>query len=195
MAEGLARAMAVRAGQQQQRQVRSEGDGMSNHGSPLTTPSPAQRNLSMSPGADMTAANSMQSYLSNSSLPAHLRGDVHVGSPSSTSSAGYGNSMRPTSHPTSYGPPPTLEPSVEHHQSGPGSASGSPHMSSVGWQSPNHVASPSHSSANGYSYPEPDMYPTNHAMGQMFYTNAPTGMRRTGNPEGPVKNELWAGAH
>jgi DNA-directed RNA polymerase subunit RPC12/RpoP len=190
VAEGLARAMATRGGP---RQVpRSDGgDGVSTHGSPMTTPSPAQRNMSMSPGAEMAAANSMQSYMSNSSLPVHLRGDVHVGSPSSTSSAGYGSNMRPTSHPTSYGPPPTLEPSIEHHQSGPGSAGGSPHMGSVGWQSPSHVPSPAHS-GNGYVYPDPDTYPPNAGMGQLFYASA--AMRRPQSTEPPVKSELWAGA-
>lgn len=178
---------------------RSDGEQVSNSGSPMTTPSPGQRNLSMSPNAEMATANSMHSYMSNSSLPVHLRNDVHVGSPNSTSSGGYNNGIRPTSHPTGYGPPPTLEPSIEPHQSGPGSASGSPHMSSVGWQSPSHVPSPSHS-GNSYVYPDPDAYPGNPAaMGQMFYNGAQQ-MRRPQSTEPPaggydtVKRELWAGA-
>ena len=146
----------------------------------------------MSPGAEMAAANNLHSYMSNSSLPVHLRGDVHnVGSPSSTSSVGYGSGMRPTSHPTGYGPPAILEPSIEQHQSGPGSAGGSPHLSSVGWHSPSHMPSPSHS-GNSYVYPEPDAYPHNPAMNQMFYATA--AMRRPQSTEPPVGKVLWAGA-
>jgi hypothetical protein len=131
----------------------------------------------------------------------HLRGDVHAGSPTSTTSSAYNPGMRPTSHPTGYGPPSTLEPSVEH-QPGPGSAVGSPHVSSVGWQSPSHAASPTHSSGGGgYVYPDPESYPSNTSMSQMFYSSAPN-MRRTGSAEPgsapyDVKSrgsELWAGA-
>ncbi|KAF5525356.1 Zinc finger protein with KRAB and SCAN domains 3 [Colletotrichum aenigma] len=184
--------------------TRSDGDAMSNRGSPLTTPSPGQRTLSMSPSADnMHRANAEFQYMGNSSLPVHLQRDMHVGSPASTTSAGYNNGIRPTSHPTGYGPPPTLEPSVEQH-SGPGSAGGSPHMSSVGWQSPSHVPSPSHSSngGNGYTYPDPDAYPSAPSLGgQMFYGNAGQ-VRRPQSTEPPTaydikgrQSELWAGAH
>jgi hypothetical protein len=150
---------------------------MSSHGSPMTTPSPGHRTMSMSPSAQLEGAHlqrhpgEYQQYVSNSSLPVHLRTDLHAGSPASTTSSGYNNGMRPTSHPTSY-PPPTLEPSLEPHQSGPGSAGGSPHMSSVGWQSPTHAASPSQSSANGFIYPDPEAYPTgNQNMSQMYYSH------------------------
>lgn len=92
--------------------------------------------------------------------------------------------MRPTSHPTSYGPPQILEPNLEQHQSGPGStngsAGGSPHMSSMGWQSPAHMPSPSHNGAH-YGYPETD-YSHNPAMGHMFY-GAATHMRRPQSAE------------
>ena len=197
------------------------------NGSPLSTPSPGQRTMSLSPASELAAINQQMqqhpfSLPTNSSLPVHLRND-HMGSPVSTTSSvglgstssstgvvsgngsggsgtgsgsvnggggngGYAN-MRPTSHPTGYGPPPsTLEPSIEPTGSGgPGSVGGSsPHMGSLsGWQSPSshhlvgspsshhlransptshHLApSPSHSH-NNYVYPDPD--PT---YGQLFY--------------------------
>jgi hypothetical protein len=171
----------------------------SNHGSPLSTPSPGQRTMSMSPSADMAAMGNVPrpsndyQYVANSSLPSHLRGDLHAGSPASTASSGF-NGMRPTSHPTSYGgPPQTLEPSID--QPGPGSASGSPHMGSLGWQSPSHAASPTHSnSGNAYVYPDPDGYPT--GVGQLFYNTAAP-LRRQGSAEAGASQrpgELWAGA-
>lgn len=153
---------------------------MSNHGSPLTTPSPAQRTTSMSPGIDLSGnqiprASDFQYLQQNGSLPAHLR----VGSPVSTSSAGFNTGIRPTSHPTGYGPPPTLEPNLEH-QAGPGSAGGSPHMANVGWQSPSHMPSPSQNGS--YVYPDPEAYPSNPAMNQMYYGAAPQ-MRRPQSTE------------
>jgi hypothetical protein len=156
----------------------------------------------MSPSADLSAVNNLQ-YIQNSSLPVHIRNDVHAASPASTPSSGYNNGIRPTSHPTGYAPPQTLEPSIEHHQ-GPGSAGGSPHMGSVGWQSPSHGASPTHSATgNGYSYPDPEAYQPGPSMGQMFYGGAPA-MRRPGSAEPgssslydvkPTRpGELWAAA-
>ncbi|KAK3316132.1 hypothetical protein B0H66DRAFT_279085 [Apodospora peruviana] len=188
-AEALARGaqQAAAAG----RIKRSESEQASNHGTPLSTPSPAQR-MSMSPTTQLAEMNNMQ-YLPNTHLQ-HVRGDVHVGSPSSTTSSGYNNGMRPTSHPAGYGPPQTLEPSVEHQQ-GPGSAGGSPHMTSVGWASPGPVGSPTQSPGhNGYQYPDPsEPYPA------LLYNN--TGRRpgstEPGNASYDVKprpGELWAGA-
>ncbi|OIW24909.1 hypothetical protein CONLIGDRAFT_583694 [Coniochaeta ligniaria NRRL 30616] len=195
-AEALARGATAAAAARVK--TRSEGEQGSTQGSPVSTPSPAQRNMSMSPAAEMANMNTMYS-MTNSSLPVHLR-DVHVGSPASTTSTGYTGNMRPTSHPTAYGPPQTLEPSIEHQQ-GPGSIGGSPHMSSVGWQSPGQVASPTHSATgNGYMYPDPEGYPANQSMGQMFYNSA-TATRRPDSVEPgsqydskAIKNELWAGA-
>ncbi|KEZ40350.1 Uncharacterized protein SAPIO_CDS8197 [Scedosporium apiospermum] len=153
--------------------IKAEIEQLSSHISPVTTPSPGQRNLSMSPSAQLDGTGlprqDFQQYVTNSSLPAHLRSDIHIGSPTSTTSAGY-NPIRPTSHPTSY-PPPTLEPSVESHNSGPGSASGSPHMSSLGWQSPTHSGSPSQSSANAFMYPDPDYQTTTNNMNQFYYAH------------------------
>ncbi|KAL2756032.1 hypothetical protein ACRALDRAFT_2106000 [Sodiomyces alcalophilus JCM 7366] len=186
--------------------VRSEGEGISNHASPLTTPSPGQRTLSMSPSADQMQRSATEfQYMGNASLPVHMQRDMHVGSPVPTTSATYSNGMRPTSHPTGYGmiPPPTLEPNVEQH-SGTGSAGGSPAMANMGWQSPSHVASPSHNTnGNGYMYPEPENYPSGPTLGgQMFYSN-PAPVRRPQSTEPPAaaydvkprQNELWTSAH
>ncbi|KAI0022784.1 hypothetical protein F4780DRAFT_777248 [Xylariomycetidae sp. FL0641] len=194
------------------RSARSDGDGAStsNHGSPLNTPSPSQRQLSMSPSAEMAANNAMRndfSYMNNNGpLPAHLRTDAHSQSP--TSAPTYTPGMRPTSHPTSYPPPPpTLEPSVESHQSASGSTAGSPHMGSVGWQSPSHMASPTHmpspthsNSGGGYVYPDPDQSFPGSGMSQMYYP-ASAQIRRTTSTEPspgafdvkPRVGELWAG--
>lgn len=150
---------------------RSDGEHGSNHGSPMT-PSPAPRTMSLSPSMDMSTSNAMSRHASDfqymaqsGPLPPHLR----VASPASASAAGYTtNAMRPTSHPTGYGPPPTLEPSLEQHQAASGSVAGSPRMAAVSWQSPSHVPSPSHNAAS-YVYPEPDTYHQSAAMGQMYY--------------------------
>ena len=167
--------------------ARSDGDHLSSHGSPMTTPSPGQRNMSMSPNVDMSAHNGMHRHAGDfqfmqqgGPLPAHLR----LGSPTSQSSNGYNNNgIRPTSHPTSYGRPPTLEPNLDQHQSGAMSNGGSPHMGNVGWQSPSHVPSSSHhQNGAGYVYPEPDTYPQNTAMGQMYYSAGPQ-LRRPHNTE------------
>ncbi|KAK0708226.1 hypothetical protein B0H67DRAFT_603254 [Lasiosphaeris hirsuta] len=194
-AEALARGATART------KPRSESEHASNHGSPLTTPSPANRTMSMSPSVELAGMNNMQYLTTNTSIPPHLRGDVHVGSPASTTSSGYNTGMRPTSHPSGYGPPTTLEPSIEHQQ-GPGSANGSPHIGSVGWASPGPVGSPTQSpSGNGYVYPDPEGYPSGGPMSQMFYNNPPP-QRRPGSTEPgangydvkPRQNELWAGA-
>ncbi|KAK1755716.1 zinc finger protein with KRAB and SCAN domains 3 [Echria macrotheca] len=182
--------------------TQSESEHASNHASPLTTPSPAQRNMSASPSAELATISNLQ-YLANTSIPQHLRGDVHhVASPASTASSGYNNGMRPTSHPTSYGPPQTLEPSIEHQQ-GPGSVSGSPHLGSVGWASPGPGGSPAQSpSGNGYVYPDPEGYPGTQPMAQMFYASAAQG-RQAGSAEpgsntydvkGTRQSELWPAA-
>ncbi|KAI1260621.1 hypothetical protein F5Y18DRAFT_419937 [Xylariaceae sp. FL1019] len=191
------------------RSVRSDaGDATlgSNHASPLNTPSPGQRHMSASPHADM-GANAMRandfSYLSNGNLPVHLRTDVH--GQGSASTPPFTTGMRPTSHPTNYQPPPTLEPNVESHQSTGGSITGSPHMGSVGWQSPSHqspghMPSPTHSSGgNTYVYPEPDLINAN-AMGQMYSLSA-NHIRRSNSSEPapstfdikPRPDAIWQG--
>ncbi|KAI6546028.1 hypothetical protein MCOR03_011655 [Pyricularia oryzae] len=183
---------------------RSDGEAVvtSNHASPLTTPSPAHRTHSMSPSNELAGIHTLQTQYPNSSLPSHLRSDVHIASPTSTTSSGY-NGNRPTSHPSGYGPPSVLEPSIEARP-GPGSASGSPHMGSVGWQSPSHAGSPSHS-ASGFVYPDPEAYP-GHAglsgnLGSLFYGSAVNSTRAGSSEPGqggdypkPRTSELWASA-
>lgn len=209
-AAATAAALAAQASKNPPRSIRSDGGDGSNRGSPLNTPSPGQRHMSMSPNADLATANAMRqndySYMNNGSLPVHLRTDMHTQSP--TSAPTYGAGVRPTSHPTNFAPPQTLEPSIESHQSQPGSAAGSPHMGSVGWQSPTHMQSPSHMASpthsnggSGYVYPDPDQTFASNGMGQMYYTGAPQ-IRRPGSAEPgsgsydvkPRPNELWAGA-
>ncbi|KAK6956961.1 hypothetical protein Daesc_002243 [Daldinia eschscholtzii] len=203
-AAATANALAAQASRTAARVARSDGDLGSTHGSPLNSPSPGQRHMSMSPSAELAAANAMRnndySYVGNGSLPVHIRTDMQSQSP--TSAPGYPAGMRPTSHPTVYPPPPTLEPSVESHQSGTGSTAGSPHMGSVGWQSPSHMASPTHSnSGNSYVYPDPDQpFLGSNNLGQMYY-NAGAQIRRPTSTEPgsagydvkPRPNELWAG--
>lgn len=183
----------------------------SNHASPLHTPSPGQRQMSASPGADPAAPNTLQSndysYLGNETLPAHLRPDTHT--QPSTPVASFTPGLRPTSHPTSYPPPlpPTLEPNVESHHSAGGSTAGSPHMGSVGWQSPSHIQSPSHmpsptysnSGGNGSVYPDLDPSFTGNALSPMYSYG--TQIRRASSTEPssstydvkPRPSELWAG--
>src|SRR3954467_12325518 len=43
-------------------QARSDGDHLSNHGSPMTTPSPAHRPMSMSPSMDMSGSGGMNRH-------------------------------------------------------------------------------------------------------------------------------------
>ncbi|KAL2150737.1 hypothetical protein VTH82DRAFT_7300 [Thermothelomyces myriococcoides] len=197
LAQGASAAAAAAAARNKSQPASEQA---SNHESPITTPSPGQRPISMSPGAELAGMNNMQ-YLSNS-IPAHLRGDVHVGSPSPTASTGYNNGMRPTSHPTGYAPPQTLEPSIEQPQQGPGSAVGSPHIGSVGWASPGPVGSPTQSpNGNGYVYPDPESYPSGTPIAQMFYNNTvPTRRPESAEPTNPSfdakgrQGELWTNA-
>jgi len=197
LAQGASAAAAAAAARSKSQTASEQA---SNHESPITTPSPGQRPISMSPGAELAGMNNMQ-YLSNS-IPAHLRGDVHVGSPSPTASSGYNNGMRPTSHPTGYAPPQTLEPSIEQPQQGPGSAVGSPHIGSVGWASPGPVGSPTQSpNGNGYVYPDPESYPSGTPIAQMFYNSTVAARRpesaEPGNPSFDAKGrqgELWTNA-
>ncbi|KAI3320306.1 hypothetical protein HD806DRAFT_524955 [Xylariaceae sp. AK1471] len=193
------------------RSVRSDGGEAalgSNHASPLNTPSPAQRHMSASPTADHTAPTMPTtdfSYMGNGTLPVHLRPDVH-GSPA-TSLPAFTPGMRPTSHPTSYVPPPTLEPNIESHQSTGGSTGGSPHIGSVGWQSPSHGQSPSHMPSPTYSngggnssvYPELEPHFPSNALSPMYSYG--TQIRRPNSTEPATTtydvktrpSELWAG--
>ena len=204
-AAATAAALATRTGSNRSgRQVREDGEQYSTNGSPISTPSPGQRNLSASPNSELAPMNGMHRhpdypYMNNSSLPVHLRGDYHIQNqhqPPPTTAA-YSNGMsRPTSHPAGYGPPPPiLEPPANPQQSG--SANGSPHMSSVGWQSPSHMPSPT-SHSNGYIYPDPDPYGSQPGMGQMYYPNSSMRRPQSTEPDNydtkPRMNELWAAA-
>lgn len=146
----------------------SDGGTYSDTASVASTPSPALRNTSLSPSDEIPPAPSLSrqpseySYMSGP-LPSHIRNDLPPpstrSSPSlpSPSRSSFSTQHRPslTSHPATYGPPPTLEPPTHQDSRRPGSASGSPHLSAVGWQSPIHpgMSSPSH--GDSYMYPDP----------------------------------------
>lgn len=119
-------------------------------------------------------------YMGNMHVPAHVRNEMPQPSPRASpalttqSYTSNVSSQRPaiTSHPTGYGPPPTLEPpaSANHNQSGgSGSTNGSPHMGAMGWQSPSQQALPSPGTGEGYVYPEPH-YGNNGS--NMYYQNS-----------------------
>lgn len=182
--------------------ARSDGDQYSAHGSPISTPSPGQRQSTTSPNSELAPMNSMHrhpgdyGFMNNSPLPGHLRGEYHPGNQPPPSTTPYSTGMRPTSHPTGYGPPSVLEPPIGMEQRQPGSAGGSPHMSSVGWQSPSVHSMPSPSQSNGYVYPDPDPYGS--GAGQMFYPNSNIRRPQSTEPDGyemkPRMNELWQAA-
>ena len=169
----------------------------------MSTPSPSQRHLSTSPNSELAPMNSMPrhpgeyNYMNNSSLPGHLRGEYHMPNQPPPSTASFSNGMRPTSHPTDYGPPSILEPPANMEQRQSGSASGSPHMSSVGWQSPSHnMPSPSQSN---YVYPDPDPYGSAVQMGQMgYYPNSHIRRPQSTEPVDydikPRMNDIWQAA-
>ncbi|KAI1319745.1 hypothetical protein F5Y16DRAFT_94160 [Xylariaceae sp. FL0255] len=146
------------------------------HGSPLNTPSPSQTHMSASPGVDVTVANAVRSndlgYMGNGTLPVHIRADVH-GTGTATTPP-FSSGMRPTSHPNTYQPPQTLEPTIEPQQST--SVAVSPHLGSVGWQSPSHqspapIPSPTNSNGGGsaYVYPDPDQSFAAAGLNQVYY--------------------------
>lgn len=205
-AAATAAALAARGGGNQRNgRPRSDGEQYSNNGSPMSTPSPGQRHLSASPNSELAPMSHIprhpgDAWMNNSSLPGHLRGDYGLQSQQQPPSNGYANGMRPTSHPTGYGPPPTLEPptSVDNRQQGPGSATGSPHMASMGWQSPSHHSMPSPSQSNSYVYPDPDPYGSSGAMNHMYYPNSNIRRPQSTEPDNydlkPRINEMWQAA-
>lgn len=194
-------------------------DEFSETTSQMGTPSPSDRPLSLSPAAGMPAGvvpgmhrqNSDYAYMqhSNINVPAHLRNEMPQpsprSSPSLTSQTYTSNvsNQRPaiTSHPNAYGPPPILEPpaSANHNQTGgPTSANGSPHMGSMGWQSPGQQALPSPGAGeNPYVYPDPHY---GGAPNNMYYSNS--NIRRPNSTEPDhynpnqqrIANEMWAPA-
>lgn len=175
----------------------------------MSTPSPNQRHMTASPNSELAPMGVIPRHpgdypyqMNNSSLPGHLRGEYHVQSQAPPTSAAYSNGMRPTSHPTGYGPPSILEPPANMEQRQPGSASGSPHMSAAGWQSPSqsHMASPQ----PGYNYPDPaDLYgpgPQMQHQQQMFYPNSNMRRPQSTEPDFDIKprmngmGEMWTAA-
>lgn len=137
--------------------------------------------------------------MSNSSLPGHLRSEYFAPGQAPPTTASYSNGMRPTSHPTGYSQPPSvLEPPTNMERQS-GSVSGSPHMSSAGWQSPASSAMPSPPPAN-FAYPDPDPYGGPMGMQQhMYYQNSNMRRPQSSEPEqydmkSRMNNELWTTA-
>ena len=144
-------------------------------------------------------------YMSSGSLPPHMRNDMQQPSPRSSPSAtspslsAYGgNHHRPslTSHPSMYGGPPVVLEPPTHHEQRAGSASGSPHLSSMGWQSPSQAAMGSPSQGESYMYPEP---PFGTPAPHLYYPNP--GARRPQStepedyetkPRNLVGSEVWS---
>jgi hypothetical protein len=168
--------------------ARSEGDEYSESNSPMPTPSPHERHLSLSPaaqlgsvGAPLHRTGSDMGY-GMPGIPGHLRNELQPSprsSPSLTSQP-YALSAAPiqqqqqrpslTSHPNSYGPPQVLEPPTQTHSGQSTSANGSPHMGAMGWQSPSHPGMASPNPGEPYVYPDP---PAQYAHQQpgMYYQN------------------------
>ncbi|KZF24926.1 hypothetical protein L228DRAFT_236083 [Xylona heveae TC161] len=170
-AAARAAALATRPGGRAPGAPHSEQGSFSNTVSPHSTPSPGQRTTSVSPPGDLPPIPTLQrphaeyTYMSNGPMPAaplppHLRGDLQqpMSRPASASLSSYGASQpRPslTSHPSGYGPPPTLEPppTADHRQ--PTSANGSPHATNMAWPSPTHAGLVTPTPGEPYVYPEP----------------------------------------
>jgi hypothetical protein len=178
---------------------REDGEQYSTNGSPISTPSPGQRNMSGSPNSELAPLNGVPrheqfQYMNNSSLPVHLRGHYPLPSQHQQPQAvmSYPN---PTSHPVGYGPqaphPAPMEPRAQS-----GSATGSPHMSSGGWSPSHNMPSPT-SHAGAYTYPDPDPY-GNQGMQHMYYQNAQMRRPQSTEPDSydnkPRMGEMWASA-
>ena len=94
-----------------------------------------------------------------------------------------------------YGPPQVLEPPTHHDQRQTGSANGSPHIGSMGWQSPTQggMGSPS----QGYMYPEP---PYGAPAPHLYYPNSSIRRPQSTEPDQYetkprlVGGEVWTGS-
>ncbi|KAH7036829.1 hypothetical protein B0J12DRAFT_713344 [Macrophomina phaseolina] len=218
-AAATAAALASRASQQPARSVRSDADDYSETASPLPTPSPNNRPLSMSPAAGMPVMPAMHrqvsdfAYMQNPNMPAHLRSEMQQPSPRSSPSltsqpyTSVSSQPRPpiTSHPTGYGPPSVLEPPTgaaqsqqqqqqQSQQQQPGSAHSSPHMSNMGWQSPAQQNMPSPSGNDSYTYPEPHY---GASAPNMYYGNPNMARPNSTEPDGydprrRMAENMWA---
>lgn len=190
-------------------QAGSDGGTYSDTASAASTPSPGLRNTSLSPTNEMPSMPSLTrqpgeySYISGP-LPSHLRSDLTPpsarSSPSlpSPSRSSFSIQQRPslTSHPATYGPPPTLEPPTHQDSRRPTSASNSPHLGSMGWQSPIHpgMSSPGH--GDSYMYPDPYGAPP---PPHMYYPNSHLRRPHSTEPDQYelkprlVGGEVWSG--
>jgi hypothetical protein len=213
-AAATAAALASRAGANR---ARSDADEYSEVGaSPMPTPSPNDRNMSLSPAAGMPVVGNMHrqaaqdfGYMGAMNVPPHMRGHIQQASPRSSplpqqySNAAVNAGGRPslTSNPSPYGPPPVLEPPTSTAQAGQnsnagGSANASPHMGSVGWQSPQQPQGmPSPAPPEGYVYPEPQYGAA--AAPNIYYPNS--NIRRPHSTEPDqydarqrMPNDMWA---
>jgi hypothetical protein len=169
---------------------RSDGDAFSDTLSNQSVSHPSRRNTSASPATDIPPISllprqggSDYGFMGGRSLPPHMRTDFQPHSPRSSpgstppSVSSFGSSLnRPslTSHPAMFGPPPTLEPPANHEPRSSGSAGGSPHLSSMGWQSPTQMGSPGPS--------EPFGYPDSH-FGNSHWSYHNSAMRRPQSTE------------
>jgi hypothetical protein len=217
-AAATAAALASRASAPS-RAGRSDGGDFSETASPLGTPSPNDRTMSLSPANGMPAGvpglhrqgSDYATYMGGMNVPLHMRHEMPQPSPRASpalTAQSYASSVsgpRPaiTSHPSAYGPPPILEPpaSANHNQSGgTTSANGSPHMSAMGWQSPGQQPLPSPGGADhsyGSAYPEQPQY---QAQNGMYYQQ--NHIRRPNSTEPDhynpnqtrMGNEMWAPA-
>ncbi|KAL8968945.1 MAG: hypothetical protein Q9183_002234 [Haloplaca sp. 2 TL-2023] len=196
-------------------QTSSEGCEYPDTASGTSTPSPGRRNASLSPTseaprlANMNRRSADFSYLPPGAFPHHLRHDLQ--SPSSRSSPSIGsptlsayggpppasNQHRPslTSHPVMYGPPPVLEPPTHPEHRHSGSSGSSPHLSSMGWQSP--IPGMGSPTRDAFAYPEP---PYAQVAPHLYYPNS--NLRRPQSTEPDqyetkprmAGGEVWAGS-
>ncbi|KAI5296668.1 hypothetical protein KEM52_002073 [Ascosphaera acerosa] len=169
-----------------------------------TSVSPGMR-TSLSPANELPPLTYQRSmgdfYMGGSSLPAHMRNDFHPGthdaavahqlatpeqSPHSATVPPHHRSYQTTSYPTMYGPPQPLEPPTNQESHRGSVSGGSPHVTSMGWNSPapQSMDSPHSTPLNDYTYPEPaSSMPLPHSsfqahmMPQMYYPT-PASLRR-----------------
>jgi hypothetical protein len=161
----------------------------------------------MSPGSslppipNMLRQGSDYAYMANGSIPLHVRQDLQQPSPRSSPSVASpslssfaSNHHRPsmTSHPSAFGPPQPMEPPANNdHRAG--SVGGSPHMGSLGWQSPGHQNIPSPGPNDGYSYPEPSY---GNVPQSLYYPNSNIRRPQSTEPEAyetrpRVGGDMW----
>ncbi|GAB7350463.1 hypothetical protein MBLNU459_g1063t1 [Dothideomycetes sp. NU459] len=212
-AAATAAALASRASMQT-RGSRSDGEEYSDGKSPLPTPSPHDRPVSVSPAGGMNNVPTLQrqssDYYMNAinngmTMPPHMRNAMQNHSPRSASPANSHYSLpsnasqqrQPmTSHPGAYPLPSTLEPPTTNPPSQNGSVGGSPHMTGSGWQSPAHQTMPG-AQQSDYAYPDPNTQQYVQNAQNLYYQNQ--NMRRPQSTD-PMEayqaqrmgQELWA---